>query len=103
MILNSNFFNIIDKRKNYVNNKKTIYNELGYVHALRQDYKTGLENINIYKAMAPDEPNPYDSAGEILMFAGRYEEAVPQLETALSIDPTFYHSAVCRWRSETCI
>ncbi|MEJ2544967.1 MAG: tetratricopeptide repeat protein [Calditrichaceae bacterium] len=74
-------------------NQKTIYNELGYIYALRQDYKTGLEYINIYKKMAQDEPNPFDSAGEILMFAGRLEEAIPQLKTALSIDPTFYHSA----------
>lgn len=74
-------------------NKKTIYNELGYVHGLRQDYKTALENIGIYKKMAADEPNPFDSAGEILMWAGELEEAIIQLETALSIDPTFYHSS----------
>ena len=74
-------------------NKKTIYNELGYIHALRQDYKTALKNIDIYKTVAPDEPNPYDSAGEILMWAGRLEEAAIQLKTALTIDPTFYHSA----------
>ncbi len=74
-------------------NKKTIYNDLGYIHAYRRDYKTGLEYIDIYKKMAPDEPNPFDSAGEILMLAGRLEEAIPQLKTALSINPTFYHSA----------
>jgi tetratricopeptide (TPR) repeat protein/TolB-like protein len=74
-------------------NKKTIYNDLGYIYAYRRDYKTGLEYIDIYKKMAPDEPNPFDSAGEILMLAGRLEEAIPQLKIALSINPTFYHSA----------
>ena len=74
-------------------NKKTIYNELAYAHALRQDYKTSLDFIETYKKMAPDEPNPYDSAGEILMFAGRYKEAIPQLKKSLEIDPTFYLSA----------
>ncbi|HES59368.1 MAG TPA: tetratricopeptide repeat protein, partial [Caldithrix sp.] len=79
--------------KEFRPNQKTIYNDLAYIYALLQDYKTGLAYINTYKKMAPDEPNPFDSAGEILMFAGRLEEAIPQLKTALSIDPTFYHSA----------
>ncbi|MFQ5823778.1 MAG: tetratricopeptide repeat protein, partial [bacterium] len=43
---------------------------------------------------APDEPNPYDSKGEILMMAGRLEEAAEELKTALSKRSSFYYSAM---------
>ena len=74
-------------------NLKTIYNDLGYSYSLRGDYTTGLKYIQKYKELAPGEPNPYDSNGELLMWAGRLHEAVDELKIALSISPSFYHSA----------
>ncbi|MFQ5865620.1 MAG: tetratricopeptide repeat protein, partial [bacterium] len=75
-------------------NRKLVYNQLGYVHAYRGDFTTALKYLEKYAQLAPDEPNPYDSKGEILMMAGRLEEAVKELKTALSKRSSFYHSAM---------
>jgi tetratricopeptide (TPR) repeat protein len=75
-------------------NRKLVYNDLGYLFADRGDFTTALKYLDKYQEMAPDEPNPYDSKGEILMNAGRLDEAVVQLETALDKWPNFYFSAI---------
>lgn len=75
-------------------NRKLIYNDLGYLFAERGDFTTALKYIDKYQQLAPDEPNPYDSKGEILMMAGRLDEAVAQLETALDKWPDFIHSSL---------
>lgn len=72
--------------------RKMAYNYLGYLYAERGDFATGLKYIDQYIQLAKDEPNPYDSKGELLMMAGRLEEAVVQLKTALEKRPNFYYS-----------
>lgn len=75
-------------------NRKMLYNDLGYLHANRGDFTSAIRNIDIYRDLAPDEPNPYDSKGEILMMAGRLNEAAEQFKTALNKWPEFYYSAL---------
>lgn len=75
-------------------NRKLVYNDLGYLFAERGDFTTALKYIDKYQELAPDEPNPYDSKGEILMIAGRLDEAVTPLETALDKWPNFFHSSL---------
>jgi tetratricopeptide (TPR) repeat protein len=73
--------------------QKLAYNQLAYLYAFRGDYNTALEYIDTYTRLAPDEPNPYDSRGEILMMAGRLEEAVDQFKIALAKKADYFASA----------
>lgn len=73
--------------------RKLLYNDLAYLYAERGDYTTALKYLDTYQELAPDEPNPYDSRGEILINAGRLDEAVTQFQTALEKWPTFSNSA----------
>jgi Tfp pilus assembly protein PilF/TolB-like protein len=75
-------------------NRKLVYNDLGYLFADRGDFTTALKYLDKYRELAPDEPNPYDSKGEILMNAGKLDEAIVQLETALDKWPNFHYSAM---------
>jgi tetratricopeptide (TPR) repeat protein len=68
------------------------YNQLGYVYSREGDIDKALESIAKYNTLLPNEPNPHDSYGEMLRFAGRYEDALEQYRLALKIDPTFYIS-----------
>lgn len=73
--------------------RKLLYNDLAYLYAERGDYTTALKYLDTYQEMAPDEPNPYDSRGEILINAGRLDEATVQFQTALEKWPAFSNSA----------
>jgi tetratricopeptide (TPR) repeat protein len=73
-------------------NYATCYNQLGYLYSRRGDFDKALEYTAKYMEFLPGEPNPHDSYGEMLRFAGRYPEALEQYRIALKIDPTFYIS-----------
>ncbi len=73
--------------------RKTVYNQLGYIFAMRGDFHTALKYIDKYRQLAPNEPNPFDSKGEILIMAGRLREAAREHQTALANWPQFYNSA----------
>jgi len=73
--------------------RKMVYNDLGYVYAFRGDFTTAIKYIDEYRRLAPDEPNPFDSKGEILMMAGRLNEAIDQYQAALDRWPNFINSA----------
>ena len=70
----------------------TCYNQLGYIYSRAGDFDKALEATAKYIELLPNEPNPHDSHGEMLRFAGRYPEALEQYRIALKIDPTFYIS-----------
>lgn len=72
--------------------RKLIYNDLGYLFAERGEFTTAFKYFDQYQKMAPDEPNPYDSKGEILMQAGKLHQAAEALETALQKWPDFHYS-----------
>jgi len=73
-------------------NYATCYNQLGYIYSRLGDVDKALEYTAKYITFLPNEPNPHDSYGEMLRFAGRYQEALQQYHLALKIDPTFYIS-----------
>ncbi len=75
-------------------NRKMVYNDLGYLFAERGDFTSAIKYIDKYQELAPNEPNPFDSKGEILMMAGRLGEAAEQLKMALEKWPTFHYSAL---------
>jgi tetratricopeptide (TPR) repeat protein len=73
-------------------NYATCYNQMGYIFSRLGDIDKALEFAAKYVQLLPDQPNPHDSYGEMLRFAGRYEEALQQYRLALKVDPTFYIS-----------
>jgi tetratricopeptide (TPR) repeat protein len=73
-------------------NYATCYNQLGYLYSRTGDIDKALEYTAKYIEFLPNEPNPHDSHGEMLRFAGRYTEALEQYRIALKIDPGFYIS-----------
>ncbi len=73
-------------------NYATCYNQLGYIYSRLGDIDKALEYIAKYVTLLPNEPNPHDSYGEMLRFAGRYPEALEQYRLALKTDPRFYIS-----------
>jgi tetratricopeptide (TPR) repeat protein len=70
----------------------TCYNQLGYIYSRLDDINKALEMTAKYAELLPGQPNPHDSYGEMLRFAGRYDEALEQYRLALKVDPTFYIS-----------
>jgi tetratricopeptide (TPR) repeat protein len=42
--------------------------------------------------LIPNDPNPYDSYGELLLKMGRFDDSIVQYRKALSIDPNFVAS-----------
>src|SRR5205823_12307539 len=42
-----------------------------------------------YIALQPDQPNPYDSYGEILRLAGKFDAALEQYRMSIRVDPSF--------------
>jgi tetratricopeptide (TPR) repeat protein len=73
-------------------NYATCYNQLGYIYSRLDDIDKAIEMTAKYVELLPSEPNPHDSYGEMLRFAGRYDDALQQYRLALKIDPTFYIS-----------
>lgn len=65
------------------------YNQLGYIQAKREQYAEAEKALKTYTELVPDEANPYDSYGEILMKQGKHDESIAAYQKALSIDPKF--------------
>lgn len=68
------------------------YNELAYAYSALDSTERALWAIERYAELAPNEANPHDSKGDMLIAAGRLEEAIPAFETALRIQPTMRFS-----------
>ena len=60
-----------------------VYNDLG-------EFEQALTTIDESIAIEPNEPNPYDSKGELLALNGHLDEAVQNYELALSRQPDFF-------------
>jgi tetratricopeptide (TPR) repeat protein len=73
-------------------NYATCDNQLAYIYSRLGDIDKALEYAAKYMELLPNEPNPHDSYGEMLRFAGRYPEALEQYRIALKVDPSFYIS-----------
>jgi tetratricopeptide (TPR) repeat protein len=64
-------------------------NMLGYLAMEDGDFRAAEEQFKTYQYIAPDQANPHDSMGELLVLLGRYEEAEKELATALAVHPAF--------------
>lgn len=65
-------------------------NELAYFEARLGNFDTADSLVARYVELEPDEPNPLDSRGEILMKAGRHEAAREQFRAAFRMRPDFF-------------
>lgn len=69
-------------------------NELAYTYADLGQYEKALEYFQRYAENAkPDDPNPFDSQGEMYFLMGEYDEAIQKYEEAISILSDFYYAA----------
>ncbi len=71
---------------------KAAYNRLSYVYDAAGDLEKALAAINKYISLAPDEPNPLDSRGDLYSLHGMIDEAIESYWQALAIKPDFHYS-----------
>jgi Flp pilus assembly protein TadD len=64
-------------------------NELAYAYAFTGNFDKAYALMDRYVQLEPDQPNPYDSYGEILRAAGRYDAAIEKYRMAIRVDPNF--------------
>ncbi|HWM87441.1 MAG TPA: tetratricopeptide repeat protein, partial [Kofleriaceae bacterium] len=70
------------------------YNQLGYAYRFLEKYDKAEETFKKYIKLIPDDPNPYDSYGELLMKMGRFDDSIASYEKALAVDKNFIASYV---------
>jgi len=63
------------------------YNMLAYTYSHIYDYQKAISTIKKYLALQPHVWNPYDSAFDIYMNAGHYDDALQICEEALKQNP----------------
>ena len=65
-------------------------NSLAYIHVIKKgDFDKAMEYLDRYESLLPGDANPLDSRGELLMAAGRIDEARSVFEDVLEIKPDF--------------
>jgi tetratricopeptide (TPR) repeat protein len=68
------------------------YLELGYVNLYSERYAEAEEAFRNCIRLLPDQPNPYDSMGELYSRMGKFEEAIGYFTQALEKSPEFTDS-----------
>jgi tetratricopeptide (TPR) repeat protein len=71
---------------------KNAYNSLAYTYDRLEDFEKSIWAINKYIALAPDEPNPYDTRGELYGYQGKLDLAADSYRKALELKPDFYEA-----------
>lgn len=73
-------------------NYKLAINQMGYEHAFIGNLDKAISYFDKYQNIAPDEPNPYDSMGEIYSWYGNFKQAEKKLKAALKVNENFHVS-----------
>lgn len=63
------------------------YNHLGYCYARLGDYEKALMNMREFASLAGQIPNAFDSLAELLLLAGKLDEAAFNARRAQEIEP----------------
>jgi pentatricopeptide repeat protein len=71
-------------------NYKLAINQMGYEHAFIGNLTKAIAYLDKYQKIAPEEPNPYDSMGEIYSWYGEFEQAEKKLKAALNVNENFH-------------
>jgi non-specific serine/threonine protein kinase len=67
-----------------------VYNNLAYHYSSNNDHRKAISTIKKYLALQPDVSNTYDSAWEIYIRAGQFDDAYHICEKALKKDAKWY-------------
>jgi len=70
------------------------YNQLGYAYRFAQKPADAERTFKKYIELIPNDPNPYDSYGELLMEEGKFDESIASYKKALAIDGNFVASYI---------
>jgi tetratricopeptide (TPR) repeat protein len=65
------------------------YNILAYILSNLNRYDESLELLQKYTELRPEDPNPHDSMGEILLYQGKHDASIKEYGKSLSLDSTF--------------
>jgi serine/threonine protein kinase/tetratricopeptide (TPR) repeat protein len=68
------------------------YNNLAYAYSWEGDFEKAIQAANKYVSTAPDEPNPYDTRGDIYATFGDLDKAIESYRTALEVRQNFPYS-----------
>jgi tetratricopeptide (TPR) repeat protein/TolB-like protein len=71
------------------------YNQLGYSYGYLNDYPAAISAIKKYIAVHPDVSNSYDSAWELSMCAGQFDEALRYADEAMRTHPAWTYFDYC--------
>jgi len=71
---------------------KRAQNFLAYSYSGLNNYDSAITAINRYVELSPNEPNPYDSQGDIYARFGKLDLAIESYKRALDINPEFANS-----------
>ena len=66
-----------------------LLNLISYWQAAAGDMDAALRSNDAYQALAPGDPNPVDTRGDIFILAQRYDDAVAAYRKVLDIKPDF--------------
>ena len=71
---------------------KQAYNVMTYAYGELGEFEKAIWAINKYISLAPDEPNPHDTKGDLYASNGLLDEAIDSYRAALEIKPDFNYS-----------
>jgi serine/threonine protein kinase/Flp pilus assembly protein TadD len=71
---------------------KQAYNIMTYAYGALGEFEKAVWAINKYISLAPDEPNPHDTKGDLYASNGLLDEAVASYRAALELKPDFNFS-----------
>jgi len=64
-------------------------NELAYAYAYNGSFEKAFALMDRYVQLEPNQPNPYDSYGDLLRAAGQFDAALDKYRLSIRVDPTF--------------
>jgi serine/threonine protein kinase/Tfp pilus assembly protein PilF len=67
----------------------TAHNQLCYTYNEMGDFEKALQAANVYVRSVPDEPDAYDTRGDIYAYNGRLNKAIENYQQAIKVDPEF--------------
>jgi len=69
------------------------WNQLGYALMYSGDYAGAMSALQTYQQISPNDPNPFDSQGDVAFAFGRFSEAEKLYQRAAEINAGFENSS----------
>jgi len=67
-----------------------VYNALGYVYIYTKNYAKSEESFRKYASLSPNQPNPFDSLGELFLTVGRLDDAILNYKKSVEVNPWWW-------------